>query len=86
MWVSLLGFFLCVIIMFLIDWKTSLITFAVFFILYIWVVYRKPGMTQFPHYKRPNFIQKNNVLIRTLNGNNFNFRRQLGLFNGSTSL
>ncbi|KAK9507421.1 hypothetical protein O3M35_007276 [Rhynocoris fuscipes] len=42
MWLSLFGFFMCVLIMFLIDWKTSLITFAVFFILYVIVVYRKP--------------------------------------------
>ncbi|KAL1139874.1 hypothetical protein AAG570_006851 [Ranatra chinensis] len=42
MWLSLFGFFLCVLIMFLIDWETSLITFAVFFVLYVIVVYRKP--------------------------------------------
>ncbi|XP_073989263.1 sodium potassium chloride cotransporter [Rhodnius prolixus] len=42
MWLSLCGFFMCVLIMFLIDWRTSLITFAVFFILYVVVVYRKP--------------------------------------------
>lgn len=42
MWLSLLGFFACVVIMFLIDWRTSLITFGVFFVLYILVVYRNP--------------------------------------------
>ncbi|XP_014255942.1 bumetanide-sensitive sodium-(potassium)-chloride cotransporter [Cimex lectularius] len=42
MWLSLLGFFMCVLIMFLIDWRTSLVTFAVFFVLYVIVVYRKP--------------------------------------------
>ncbi|CAH1403525.1 unnamed protein product, partial [Nezara viridula] len=42
MWLSMFGFFACVLIMFLIDWRTSLITFGVFFVLYIVVVYRKP--------------------------------------------
>lgn len=43
MWLSLLGFILCVGIMFLIDWVTSLITLIVIFALYLVVVYRKPG-------------------------------------------
>jgi uncharacterized membrane protein YjjP (DUF1212 family) len=42
-WLSLLGFILCVAIMFLISWVTSLITFIVVFALYLLVVYRKPG-------------------------------------------
>ncbi|BES99783.1 Amino acid permease [Nesidiocoris tenuis] len=41
-WLSLLGAVLCVIIMFLINWIMSLVTFVVFFILYIVVVYRNP--------------------------------------------
>ncbi|XP_043284241.1 bumetanide-sensitive sodium-(potassium)-chloride cotransporter isoform X2 [Venturia canescens] len=43
-WLSLLGFVLCVAIMFLIDWATSLITFVVIFALYLIVVYRKPDV------------------------------------------
>ncbi|XP_050455526.1 bumetanide-sensitive sodium-(potassium)-chloride cotransporter [Cataglyphis hispanica] len=43
-WLSLLGFILCVAIMFLIDWVTSLITFVVIFALYLIVVYRKPDV------------------------------------------
>lgn len=42
-WLSLAGFALCVSIMFLIDWKSSLITFCIIFALYLIVVYRKPG-------------------------------------------
>lgn len=43
MWLSLAGFVMCVAIMFLIDWKASVITFVVIFALYLIVVYRKPG-------------------------------------------
>lgn len=43
-WLSLLGFILCVAIMFLIDWTTSLITFVIIFALYLIVVYRKPDV------------------------------------------
>lgn len=44
MWLSLLGFVLCVAIMFLISWVTSLITFIIVFALYLLVVYRKPDV------------------------------------------
>lgn len=44
MWLSLIGFILCVCIMFLISWVTSLITFIVVFALYLLVVYRKPAV------------------------------------------
>ncbi|PSN49689.1 Bumetanide-sensitive sodium-(potassium)-chloride cotransporter [Blattella germanica] len=43
-WLSLIGFLLCVAIMFLISWMTSLITFIVVFALYLLVVYRKPDV------------------------------------------
>ncbi|XP_033219825.1 bumetanide-sensitive sodium-(potassium)-chloride cotransporter isoform X2 [Belonocnema kinseyi] len=43
-WLSLLGFILCVAIMFLIDWATSLVTFVIIFALYLIVVYRKPDV------------------------------------------
>jgi hypothetical protein len=43
MWVSLLGTFLCVAVMFLMDWVTALITFGVVGILYFYINYRKPG-------------------------------------------
>ncbi|XP_039289667.1 bumetanide-sensitive sodium-(potassium)-chloride cotransporter isoform X2 [Nilaparvata lugens] len=41
-WLSLLGSFMCVVIMFLINWITSLLTFVIFFALYLVVVYRNP--------------------------------------------
>ena len=44
MWLSLFGFIACVIIMFLIDWTSSLITFGVVLALYMVVVYRKPDV------------------------------------------
>uniref|UniRef100_A0A1L8DDI6 Putative solute carrier family 12 n=2 Tax=Nyssomyia neivai TaxID=330878 RepID=A0A1L8DDI6_9DIPT len=44
LWLSLMGFFLCVAIMFLIDWVSSLITFGIIFALYLLVVYRKPDV------------------------------------------
>ncbi|KAH0954342.1 hypothetical protein HN011_005986 [Eciton burchellii] len=43
-WLSLLGFILCVAIMFLIDWVTSLVTVVIIFALYLIVVYRKPDV------------------------------------------
>ncbi|GLH13675.1 Uncharacterized protein GBIM_18199 [Gryllus bimaculatus] len=43
-WLSLVGFVLCVSIMFLIDWVTSLITFIIIFALYLIVVYRRPDV------------------------------------------
>ncbi|XP_065156250.1 bumetanide-sensitive sodium-(potassium)-chloride cotransporter [Atheta coriaria] len=43
-WLSLCGFFMCVVIMFLINWQSSLITFIVILALYLIVVYRKPDV------------------------------------------
>ncbi|XP_055901936.1 bumetanide-sensitive sodium-(potassium)-chloride cotransporter isoform X2 [Eupeodes corollae] len=43
-WLSLFGFVLCVAIMFLIEWKSSLITLIIIFALYLIVVYRKPDV------------------------------------------
>ncbi|XP_076260652.1 sodium potassium chloride cotransporter isoform X1 [Rhynchophorus ferrugineus] len=43
-WLSLFGFIACLAIMFLINWKTSLITFIVIFGLYLVVVYRNPDV------------------------------------------
>lgn len=43
-WLSLIGFVLCVAIMFLIDWVMSLVTFVIIFALYLIVVYRKPDV------------------------------------------
>lgn len=43
-WLSLFGFVLCVAIMFLIDWTSSLITFIIILALYLVVMYRKPDV------------------------------------------
>ncbi|CAK1580927.1 unnamed protein product [Parnassius mnemosyne] len=43
-WISLLGFLMCVAIMLLISWVMSLVTFAIFFTLYLIVHYRKPDV------------------------------------------
>ncbi|CAG9772962.1 unnamed protein product [Ceutorhynchus assimilis] len=43
-WLSLFGFIACVVIMFLINWITSLITFIVILGLYLVVVYRNPDV------------------------------------------
>ena len=53
LWLSLFGFIMCVAIMFLISWVMSLITFIVFFALYLLVVYRKPGnVNLISHYSK----------------------------------
>ncbi|XP_060804526.1 bumetanide-sensitive sodium-(potassium)-chloride cotransporter [Amyelois transitella] len=44
MWLSLAGFLMCVAIMLLISWQMSLVTFAIFFTLYLIVHYRKPDV------------------------------------------
>ena len=44
MWLSLVGFLMCVLIMFLIDWVMSLVTFILIFALYLVVVYRNPNV------------------------------------------
>jgi len=36
--------FICIILMFMIDWIMALITVGIIAILYFFVVYRKPGM------------------------------------------
>ncbi|XP_068622442.1 bumetanide-sensitive sodium-(potassium)-chloride cotransporter [Battus philenor] len=43
-WISLMGFLMCVAIMLLISWVMSLVTFAIFFTLYLIVHYRKPDV------------------------------------------
>ncbi|GBP07686.1 Bumetanide-sensitive sodium-(potassium)-chloride cotransporter [Eumeta japonica] len=45
-WLSLAGFLMCVAIMLLISWVMSLVTFAIFFTLYLIVHYRKPDQDQ----------------------------------------
>ncbi|XP_045483258.1 bumetanide-sensitive sodium-(potassium)-chloride cotransporter isoform X2 [Harmonia axyridis] len=44
MWLSLAGFVTCVVIMFMINWQSSLVTFIVILGLYLVVVYRKPDV------------------------------------------
>uniref|UniRef100_A0A1B6EM82 Bumetanide-sensitive sodium-(Potassium)-chloride cotransporter n=1 Tax=Cuerna arida TaxID=1464854 RepID=A0A1B6EM82_9HEMI len=56
-WLSLVAFLTCIAIMFLINWLTSIITFIVFFVLYLVVMYRNPNVnwgssTQAQTYKR----------------------------------
>lgn len=43
-WLSLAGFFLCIVIMFLIDWTSSIVTLFIILALYLLVVYRKPDV------------------------------------------
>jgi len=43
MWLSLIGALLCVAVMFIINWWTALITFAVIGGIFVYVHYRKPG-------------------------------------------
>uniref|UniRef100_A0A224YZN8 Solute carrier family 12 (Sodium/potassium/chloride transporter) member 2 n=1 Tax=Rhipicephalus zambeziensis TaxID=60191 RepID=A0A224YZN8_9ACAR len=44
MWLSLIGAMLCVFVMFIMNWQTALITFAVVLGLYIYISYRKPDV------------------------------------------
>ena len=47
-WVSLLGTFLCVFVMFAVDWLTAIVTFVVVIVLYMYIAYAKPGETAIP--------------------------------------
>lgn len=42
-WVSLIGGLMCLVVMFLIDYITALITFIITIALYLFVQHRKPG-------------------------------------------
>ena len=44
--VALIGTVLCVVVMFLMDWVTALVTFGIVAILYLYISYRKPGSLQ----------------------------------------
>ncbi|XP_064474714.1 solute carrier family 12 member 2-like [Ornithodoros turicata] len=44
MWLSLVGAIVCVFVMFIMNWQTALITFAVILGLYIYISYRKPDV------------------------------------------
>ncbi len=44
MWCSLLGAILCLIVMFITDWSTALVTFVIVLALYLWILHRKPGI------------------------------------------
>lgn len=46
MWISLTGSIVCLIVMFIMNWQTALITFIVEFVLYMLVLLRKPGNIQ----------------------------------------
>ena len=63
MWLSLFGFIACVIIMFLIDWTSSLITFGVVLALYMVVVYRKPDVNWVSRYYYSIIITKKLIEI-----------------------
>ena len=43
-WISLIGTILCIVVMFLMDYKTALITFICVFFLYMFVYFRKPDV------------------------------------------
>ncbi|RWS15025.1 solute carrier family 12 member 3-like protein [Dinothrombium tinctorium] len=43
-WVSLLGATLCLVVMFIINWWTALITFALILFIYVYIYYRRPDV------------------------------------------
>lgn len=61
MWGSLTGAILCLIVMFIMNWKTALATFCIILALYILVFYRKPS----------NFIMMHDLLLAKLTLSNF---------------
>ncbi|KAJ8965882.1 hypothetical protein NQ314_003862 [Rhamnusium bicolor] len=66
-WLSLFGFIICVVIMFLINWWSSLITFIIILGLYLLVVYRKPAWSlsrRLPHKIRSTRISNVYAYLR----------------------
>lgn len=61
MWVSLFGAMLCCGVMFVINWWAAVITYGIELFLYIYVVYKKPGME-----KQKCFISNTNVKVTSM--------------------
>lgn len=44
MWVSLIGAFMCIFVMFIISWTTALLTFSFFTLIFVYLAHRKPDV------------------------------------------
>lgn len=87
MWLSLAGATLCVFVMFVMNWQTALITFAVILGLYIYISYRKPDVnwgssTQAQTYKDAlNAVYRLNMVQEHVK----NYRPQILVLTGDPS-
>lgn len=87
LWVSLLGAILCFAVMFVINWWTALLTFALILSLYIFIYYRKPDVnwgssTQAQSYKTAlSAVQRLNQIQEHVK----NYRPQILVLTGNPS-
>ncbi|XP_042861758.1 bumetanide-sensitive sodium-(potassium)-chloride cotransporter-like isoform X2 [Penaeus japonicus] len=83
-WVSLVGGILCLIVMFLIDWKTALITFIVILTLYLFVAYRKPDVNWGSSTQAQTYVSalKSTLDLITVEEHVKNYRPQLLVLTG----
>ncbi|KAK9871220.1 hypothetical protein WA026_011498 [Henosepilachna vigintioctopunctata] len=85
MWLSLAGFFMCVVIMFMINWQSSLVTFIVILGLYLVVVYRKPDVNWGSSTQAQTYKTALGMALRLINiGEHVkNYKPQILLLSGS---
>ena len=63
---ALIGTVLCVVVMFLMDWVTALVTFGIVAILYLYISYRKPGLLQHFRMLSTPFIRTGKIKLKLI--------------------
>lgn len=84
LWISLLGGILCLIVMFLIDWVTALITFIITIALYLFVSYRNPNVNWGSSTQAQIYVSalKTTLDLNTVEEHVKNYRPQLLVLSG----
>ncbi|KAG0716781.1 Bumetanide-sensitive sodium-(potassium)-chloride cotransporter [Chionoecetes opilio] len=84
LWVSLVGGIVCLIVMFLIDWITALITFIITVALYLFVSYRNPDVNWGSSTQAQTYVSalKTTLDLNTIEEHVKNYRPQLLVLTG----
>ncbi|KAL7639363.1 UNVERIFIED_CONTAM: hypothetical protein RMT77_009864 [Armadillidium vulgare] len=85
LYVSLIGGLMCLIVMFLIDYVTALVTFVAALVLYMYVAYRKPDVNWGSSTQAQTYVSalKSTLELITVEDHIKNYRPQVLLFSGS---
>ncbi|KAB7507825.1 Solute carrier family 12 member 3 [Armadillidium nasatum] len=85
LYVSLIGGLMCLIVMFLIDYVTALVTFVAALILYMYVAYRKPDVNWGSSTQAQTYVSalKSTLELIAVEDHIKNYRPQVLLFSGS---